>query len=70
MATNHEFYLARAQDARADADGATLANVRDRALRSEAAWLVMARRAQLGDDNREKIRLARIEAAPAPAIDA
>ena len=61
MATNHDFYLARAEDARAAAAGATLANVRDRALRSEEASMVMARRAQLGDDNREKIRLARLQ---------
>jgi hypothetical protein len=41
-----EFYLARAGQARAEAEAATLAHVRERCLRSEAAWIVMAERAQ------------------------
>ncbi|QIK97226.1 hypothetical protein G7076_08110 [Sphingomonas sp. HDW15A] len=39
-----ENYLARARDARAAADAATLDNVRDQCLRAEEAWLSMARR--------------------------
>jgi hypothetical protein len=43
--SQHEFYLARAAEAKRDADAATLDNVRDRCLRSEAAWTDMASRA-------------------------
>ena len=43
---DHETYLARADQARAEADAATLENVRDRCLRAEAAWLEMAARAE------------------------
>jgi len=37
-------YLAQAARCRAEADLATLENVRDRCLRAEAAWLDMAAR--------------------------
>ena len=37
-------YRAQAAKCRADADGSTLDNVRDRNLRAEAAWLDMAER--------------------------
>ena len=43
---DREVYLLRAEQARADADEATLENVRDRCLRAEAAWMEMAARAQ------------------------
>jgi hypothetical protein len=43
--TDKETYLARAAEARAEAEAATLDNVRDRCLRSEAAWSEMAARA-------------------------
>lgn len=39
-----QFYLDRAAEARADADAATLDNVRDRCLRAEDAWNRMAER--------------------------
>ena len=39
---DRETYLARAEQARAEADAATLENVRERCLRSETAWLEMA----------------------------
>ena len=55
MSSNHEFYLARAAEARADADAATLDNVRDRCLRSEAAWMGMAARAERSEKAREKL---------------
>ena len=45
MSTQQQFYLDRANEARRDADAATLDNVRDRCLRSEAAWSEMAARA-------------------------
>jgi hypothetical protein len=44
--SNLQFYLARAAQARADADAATLEHVRERCLRSEAAWTVLADRAE------------------------
>jgi len=37
-------YLTRAEAARTEAEAATLANVRERCLRSEAAWREMAAR--------------------------
>lgn len=41
-----EFYRARADQARAEAEAATLTHVRDRCRRSEAAWTVLADRAE------------------------
>ncbi len=52
--TLQETYAARAAEARADADAATLANVRDRCLRAEAAWLDMAERAGRTDEARAR----------------
>ena len=43
--SQHDFYLARAAEARAEAAAAKLDNVRQRCLRSEAAWSEMAARA-------------------------
>ena len=53
--TDRETFLARAAEARKDADEALLDNVRDRCLRSEAAWSEMAARAE----RTEKMRAAR-----------
>ncbi len=44
MVSHHEFYLERAAEARRDAEAAVLDNVRDRCLRSAAAWDLMAAR--------------------------
>jgi hypothetical protein len=44
--TQLEFYLQQAARARADADVATLENVRDRCLRSASAWSKMAARVE------------------------
>jgi hypothetical protein len=44
--TNLEFYLARAAQARAEAEVATLSHVRERCHRSEAAWQALADRAE------------------------
>jgi hypothetical protein len=52
-------YLANAAIARAEADAAVLDNVRERCLRSEAAWIAMATRAQETEDLRAR-RLAEI----------
>lgn len=53
--SNLDFYLARAAEARTDADNASLDNVRDRCLRAAAAWDAMAQRAQRGDTFRAKL---------------
>jgi hypothetical protein len=50
--TDRDLFMSRAQAARNDADEATLANVRDRCLRAEAAWLAMADRATKVDKMR------------------
>jgi len=60
---DHETYLFRANQARADADAATLDNVRERCLRAEAAWLEMAARAE----RTEKMRVTQLEAKAAQA---
>jgi hypothetical protein len=59
--TDLEFYLARAAQARADADSATLDHVRERCRRSEAAWAGLADRAartiKMRDDH-ERLKAA------------
>ena len=55
MSANHDFYLERAAEARAGANAATLHNVRDRWLRSEATWTEMAARSDRGDKMRAKL---------------
>ncbi|WP_370310106.1 hypothetical protein [Sphingobium abikonense] len=47
-------YRALADKAQAEADAAQLDNVRDRCLRSAAAFLAMAQRQDLGDRNRAR----------------
>ena len=46
MSNQHAFYLERAAEARGIASAATLDNVRDRWLLSEASWTLMAARSQ------------------------
>jgi hypothetical protein len=43
--SQHDFYRTRAAECRAEAEAATLDNVRQRCLRAEAAWNEMAARA-------------------------
>lgn len=50
--SHHESYREHAAQARADAEAATLENVRERCLRAEAAWLAMAERQQRIDTAR------------------
>lgn len=52
MATPTLTYRENAAKCRADADAATLDNVRDRNLRAEAAWLAMADRQERTDTAR------------------
>ena len=61
MSLSREFCDARAQEAADAAAGATLVNVRDRELRSEAAWRAMAdriRRAEIAREAKEAERAA------------
>jgi hypothetical protein len=67
--SQHEFYLARAAEAKRDAESATLDNVRNRCLRSEAAWADMAARAERGVKMRAKLE-AEKRAANAESIAA
>ena len=55
MSAQHDFYLARAAEARADANAATLDNVRDRWLTSAATWTEMAARSARGEKMRAKL---------------
>jgi len=43
--SNLDFFLARVEQARAEAEAATLDHVRERCRRSEAAWAALADRA-------------------------
>ena len=64
-------FLELAAQARADAASASLANVRDRCLRAEAAWTVMAERAERTERLRAAHEIAKAhEAAKAAAIAA
>lgn len=67
MSSQLDFYRARAAEARADAESATLDNVRDRCLRAAAAWDAMAARAERSDTHRARIEAEKAAAAPTPA---
>jgi hypothetical protein len=54
MSAQSEFYRARAIDARADADAASLDNVKERCLRAAAAWETMADRADRTSKMRDR----------------
>jgi hypothetical protein len=56
MSTQLQFYLDRAAQARADAEAASLGNVRDRCLRAEDAWNRMADRAARTEQLRSEKR--------------
>ena len=66
MSVQHDFYAARAAEARADAEAATLDNVRERCLRAAGAWEAMAARARRSDVFRAK-QAAEKEAAASAA---
>jgi hypothetical protein len=51
--SNLEFFRARAEQAHADAEAATLDHVRERCRRSEAAWAALADKAQRSERLRE-----------------
>ena len=70
MSTQLEFYRARAADARADAEAATLENVRQRCLRAAAAWEDMADRAARTDRMRARQEAEKAAAAAAASAEA
>ena len=63
-----ETFTARAADCRTQADAADLANVRERCLRAEAAWLAMADRSLRTEAARDRRDMA-AEAARNAAVD-
>jgi hypothetical protein len=67
--TDRETYLARAAEAREAAAEATLDNVRERCLRSEEAWMLMADRAERTEKMRATLLAAKSAAAAYPAKD-
>jgi hypothetical protein len=68
---DRDLYMQRAAEARADADKAELENVRERCLRAETAWLVMAERAERTERLRAAHEVAKAhEAAKAAAAAA
>lgn len=59
--THLQFYLARAAQAKAEGEVATLAHVRERCLRSEEAWSQLADRAARSEQlklSQEKLKAA------------
>lgn len=60
--TDRENYLARAAEAREAAQAATLDNVRERCLRSEEAWMLMADRAARTEKMRATLLAAKAAA--------
>lgn len=50
----YEFFAARADEAAIAAREASLENVRQRELRSERAWRIMAERRRVTDTNRKR----------------
>lgn len=61
MSQTFEFYDARAKEAAAEARAASLDNVRDRALRSEASWRGLADQARKTAVERAKAERERAE---------
>ncbi len=68
MSQSFEFYQERAEAAAKEASEATLENVRERALRSAAAWRDMADRARETDRERKIADQARAERREAEAL--
>ena len=60
--SNLQFFLARAEQARSEAEAATLDHVRERCRRSEAAWQALADRAERSERMREEEAQRKAEA--------
>lgn len=67
---DRDMYRQLAARAREDADQAELVNVRDRCLRAETAWLVMAERAERTERLRTAHEVAKAHAAAQAAAEA
>jgi hypothetical protein len=68
--SNLAFYLARAAQARTEAEATTLDHVRERCRRSEAAWMQLADRAERSeqmriDEQQRKAALSQVTTADA-----
>lgn len=61
--SNLDFFLARAEQARTEADAATLEHVRERCLRSEAAWSALADKARRSERLRAEEAVRKAQAA-------
>jgi hypothetical protein len=68
MSPQIEIFRTRADEARADAEAALLDNVRDRCLRSAAAWDDMAARAQRTEKMRTRLATEKEAARAAMAV--
>ena len=62
MALTYEFLMARAEHEAGVAASALLDNVRDRALRAEAAWRTMAKQVLAVANSREQAQQERLAA--------
>jgi hypothetical protein len=62
--TNLDFYRARAEQAGADGEAATLDNVRERCRRSEAAWTLLADRAERSEQLKAAEAIRKAEEPP------
>jgi len=69
LADTPEAYRARAAVERANADAATLDNVRERCLRAESAWTAMADRAERTTEQRLIREAATARRSETAAID-
>jgi hypothetical protein len=69
MSAQLDFYRARAAEARAGADAATLSNIRDRWLVSEASWMQLADRSSRSEQLRESLIAEKASARVAPPLD-
>jgi hypothetical protein len=54
MSVTSDFYLARAAECASEAAATRLDNVKERCLRSQAAWLAMAHRLSRGEKLRDE----------------
>ncbi|MEP3421561.1 MAG: hypothetical protein ABJN35_07500 [Erythrobacter sp.] len=70
MAQTYDFYSERADAAAAAAEKATLANVRERELRSEKTWRALADQAQKVAEDRAKADAEREARRAAEAVNA
>jgi hypothetical protein len=62
--SNLEFFRARAAQAHAEGEAATLDHVRERCRRSEAAWIALADRAERSELMRIAEQVRKAEAPP------